>query len=53
MQYRNMGRTGLKVSEVCLGTMKFGHGTDERASGRIAQQLSVRSLLRSMRMPVL
>lgn len=29
MQYRNMGRTGLKVSEVCLGTMTFGHGTDE------------------------
>ncbi len=24
-----MGRTGLKVSEVCLGTMTFGHGTDE------------------------
>jgi len=29
MKYRNMGRTGLKVSEVCLGTMTFGHGTDE------------------------
>jgi len=24
-----MGRTGLKVSEICLGTMTFGHGTDE------------------------
>ncbi len=35
MQYRNMGRTGLKVSEVCLGTMTFGHGTDERASEEI------------------
>jgi len=35
MQYRNMGRTGLKVSEVCLGTMTFGHGTDERASKEI------------------
>ena len=29
MNYRNLGRTGLKVSEVCLGTMTFGHGTDE------------------------
>ena len=29
MNYRNMGKTGLKVSEVCLGTMTFGHGTDE------------------------
>lgn len=29
MKYRNMGRTGLKVSEICLGTMTFGHGTDQ------------------------
>ena len=35
MRYRNMGRTGLKVSEVCLGTMTFGHGTDERTSEEI------------------
>ena len=28
MEYRKMGRTGLKVSEICLGTMTFGHGTD-------------------------
>ena len=35
MRYRNMGRTGLKVSEICLGTMTFGHGTDERASEEI------------------
>ena len=24
MNYRKMGRTGLKVSELCLGTMQFG-----------------------------
>ena len=24
MHYRRLGRTGLKVSEVCLGTMTFG-----------------------------
>ena len=29
MIYRIMGKTGLKVSEVCSGTMTFGHGTDE------------------------
>ena len=29
MNYRQMGRTGLKVSEICLGTMTFGHGTEE------------------------
>jgi len=35
MNYRRMGRTGLKVSEICLGTMTFGHGTDEAESKRI------------------
>src|SRR5260370_8295238 len=32
MQIRRMGRTGLKVSEVCLGTMTFGHQCDEQTS---------------------
>ncbi len=27
-----MGRTGLKVSEICLGTMTFGHQCDEPTS---------------------
>jgi aryl-alcohol dehydrogenase-like predicted oxidoreductase len=27
-----MGNTGLKVSEICLGTMTFGHQCDERTS---------------------
>ena len=35
MEYRRMGRTGLKVSEICLGTMTFGHGTGEEESRRI------------------
>jgi len=29
MDYRKLGRTGLKVSELCLGTMQFGWTTDE------------------------
>lgn len=29
MQYRNLGRSGLKVSEICLGAMTFGHTTGE------------------------
>jgi aryl-alcohol dehydrogenase-like predicted oxidoreductase len=29
MKYRNLGRSGLKVSEVCLGTMTFGGRTEE------------------------
>ena len=32
MQYRRMGRTGLKVSALCLGTMTFGWSADEAAS---------------------
>jgi len=29
MEYRNLGRTGLKVSPFCLGTMNFGPETSE------------------------
>ncbi len=32
MDYRRLGRTGLEVSELCLGTMQFGWTTDEAAS---------------------
>jgi aryl-alcohol dehydrogenase-like predicted oxidoreductase len=30
MNYRKLGRTGLKVSELCLGSMQFGWTTDEK-----------------------
>jgi len=32
MEYRNLGRTGLKVSPLCLGTMNFGPRTSEEDS---------------------
>ena len=32
MQYTNLGRTGLKVSRLCLGTMNFGPRTTETDS---------------------
>ena len=32
MKMRRMGQTGLKVSELCLGTMTFASQADERAS---------------------
>lgn len=32
MEYRNLGTTGLKVSELCLGTMQFGWTADEETS---------------------
>ena len=35
MQYRTLGRSGLKVSPLCLGTMMFGGPTDEAAARRI------------------
>ena len=35
MDYRKLGRSGLKVSPLCLGTMMFGGPTHERKSGRI------------------
>lgn len=35
MEYRSLGRCGLKVSPLCLGTMMFGGPTDEPTAGRI------------------
>ena len=35
MEYRALGRTGIKVSQLCLGTMMFGGKTDEQESFRI------------------
>lgn len=35
MEYTNLGRTGLKVSRLCLGTMNFGPHTDEETSHKI------------------
>ena len=32
MNYRNLGRTGLKISEICLGAMQWGWTADEAAS---------------------
>lgn len=35
MHYRNLGRTGLKVSGICLGTMTFGRHTDQSEADRM------------------
>jgi aryl-alcohol dehydrogenase (NADP+) len=35
MEYRKLGRSGLKVSPLCLGAMMFGGPTDEADSERI------------------
>jgi aryl-alcohol dehydrogenase-like predicted oxidoreductase len=38
MEYRRLGRTGLKVSELCMGTMQFGWTADEDLSHKILNQ---------------
>ncbi|RXZ83851.1 aldo/keto reductase [Paenibacillaceae bacterium] len=38
MEYTYLGRTGLRVSKLCLGTMNFGVDTDEATSFRIMDE---------------
>jgi aryl-alcohol dehydrogenase-like predicted oxidoreductase len=35
MDYRRLGRAGLKVSEICIGTMTFGNGADQAEASRM------------------
>jgi aryl-alcohol dehydrogenase-like predicted oxidoreductase len=35
MEYRTLGRSGLKVAPICLGTMQFGWSADEQTSFRV------------------
>ena len=37
MKYRRLGRTGLFVSEICLGTMTFGNQIDESGSASLIE----------------
>jgi aryl-alcohol dehydrogenase-like predicted oxidoreductase len=38
MKYRHLGRTGLRVSPIVLGTMNFGELTDEQTAFRIMDE---------------
>jgi aryl-alcohol dehydrogenase-like predicted oxidoreductase len=40
MKHRRLGRTGLKVSEICLGTMTFAGQSDEATSYKILDAAS-------------
>jgi aryl-alcohol dehydrogenase-like predicted oxidoreductase len=40
MDYRFLGRAGLKVSELCLGAMTFGRESDEETSHRILDRFA-------------
>jgi len=35
VEYRNLGKCGMKVSEICLGTLTFGKKTDKAEAKRI------------------
>lgn len=35
MEYRQLGRSGVRVSKLCLGTMSWGNRTDEAEAARI------------------
>ncbi len=37
MTYRQLGRSGVRVSQLCLGTMNFGAGADEETSIEIVR----------------
>jgi len=38
MEYRQLGRSGMRVSALCLGTMNFGASADENTSIRLVHQ---------------
>jgi aryl-alcohol dehydrogenase-like predicted oxidoreductase len=38
MEYRRLGRSGLKVSELCVGAMSFGRETDEAEASTIVNR---------------
>ncbi len=44
MQYTHLGRTGLTVSRLCLGTMNFGRDADETASHAILDRALERGI---------
>ena len=40
MEYRYIGRTGLRVTPICLGTMSFGSWSDEKESFKIMDKMT-------------
>ncbi|MBP6470521.1 MAG: aldo/keto reductase [Chloroflexi bacterium] len=44
MQYRRLGRTGLKVSTLCLGTMQFGWSADKATAFTILDQATAEGI---------
>ena len=44
MKYRRLGRSSLRVSELCLGTMMFGDQTDEAQASSIVERARERGV---------
>ncbi|GJD53615.1 1-deoxyxylulose-5-phosphate synthase YajO [Methylobacterium crusticola] len=44
MEYRTLGRSGLRVSPLCLGTMMFGGPTEEAEAARICADARARGV---------
>lgn len=44
MEYRYIGRSGLRVSPICMGTMSFGSWSDEKESFRILDKAYERGI---------
>ena len=44
MKYRNLGKSNLKVSALCLGTMMFGDQTDQAEAARIVDDAHARGV---------
>ncbi len=44
MEYRNLGRAGVKVSPLCFGTMSFGDIADEAESARMFHRCRERGI---------
>ncbi len=55
MEYRQLGRSGIKVSTLTLGTMMFGGPIDEATAARIigqAEEQGVNSIASSVGTPL-
>ena len=44
MEYRRLGRTGLKVSTICLGTMQFGWSTDKTTAFAVMDEAAAQGI---------
>ncbi len=44
MKFKQLGQTGVQVSELCFGTMSFGGDADEEASARMFQRCRDRGI---------